>query len=339
MLVTTPLAASIKGAVPGAAIDYLVFEGTEGVLTHSPLVRKVITVPRKGSNAAVLFSLFRRYDLAIAAYPSDRTLIAAAIAGKCSLGMIYGGKDAWWKKALLSEHRICDDRRHVVANILSLLAPLEIPPVPCVAMGYDEDDLAYARAAMPEGKYIILHPYSSNRCKYWPAERWAELAGLIQGKSNCRAVFTRTPDPQDSSYLEQILAAAPRDAMAFNESCSLPRLAAAIKGSAAFIGIDTAVTHVAAAVEVPTIAIFGPTLTRYWGPWPNGCQEHSPFAANKGIQRNGYVTVVQKDWECVPCNRETCAISTRNRMECLEALTPEEVFREVMDNVARNNQE
>lgn len=329
MLVTTPLAASIKQALPGATIDYLVFEGTEGVLTHNPLVRNVITVPRKGSNAAVLISLFRRYDLSFAAYPSDRTLLVATVAGKYSIGLIYGGKDAWWKKVLLSAHRFCDDRMHVVANILSLLGPLGITPVHRVAMGYDDKDLAFASTIIPVKKYVILHPYSRNSCKYWPAEKWSLLAGLIQEQTDCKAVFTTTPDPTDRSYLQEILATAPHDVLTFKKPCTLGQLAGVIRGSAAFVGIDTVVTHMAAALEAPTVALFGPSLTRYWGPWPNGCTEVSPFAANKGVQRVGNVTVVQKDWPCVPCNRETCSISTRGKMECLEQLTPDEVFGEL----------
>ena len=299
------------------------------MLAHSPLIRNVITVPRKGSNAAVLHSLFRRYDLALSAYPSDRTLLAAAIAGKYSIGLIYDGKDAWWKKILLSAHRFCNDRRHVVANILSLLEPLEIAPVPRVAMGYDDNDLTFAGTITPVRRYIILHPYSRNSCKYWPAENWGRLAGLIQEQTDCEAVFTTTPDQADRLYLKEILAAAPHDVLTFKEACTLGQLAGVIKGSAAFVGIDTVVTHMAAALEVPTLALFGPSLTRYWGPWPNGCREFSPFAAKNGVQRAGSVTVIQKDWPCVPCNKETCSISTRGKMECLEKLTPDEVFDEL----------
>ncbi len=329
VLVTTPLAASIKQSLPGAIIDYLVFEGTEGVLAHNSLVRNIITVPQKESNASVLISLFRRYDLSIAAYPSDRTLLAAAMAGKASIGLIYDRKDAWWKKALLSAHRFCDDRVHVVANILSLLEPLGIAPAPRVAMGYDDKDLSFASTIIPAEKYVVLHPYSRNSCKYWPAEKWGVLASLIQEQTDCKAFFTTTPDPADGSYLQEILATAPHDVLTFKEPCTLGQLAGVIRGSAAFVGIDTVVTHMAAALETPTVALFGPSLTRYWGPWPNGCPEPSPFSANKGLQRSGNVTVVQKDWPCVPCNRETCSISTRGKMECLEQLTPEEVLSEL----------
>lgn len=339
VLVTTPLAVSIKQAIPDATVDYLVFEGTEGVLLNNPLIRNVITVPRKGSNANVLLSLFRSFDVALAAYPSDRTLIAARFAGKYAIGLIYDGKQAWWKKALLSAYSGCNDRRHIVPNILSLLAPLGIVPVPRMATGCNDQDLAFARATMTAEKYVILHPYSRNHCKYWPAEKWGKLAALIHEQTNCKAVFTTTPDPADRSYLQKVLAEAPPDVIIFSEPCSLSQLAAAIKDCVAFVGIDTVVTHMAAALEVPTIALFGPSLTRYWGPWPNGCTEQAPFSDGGGTQQKVKITVLQKDWDCVPCNREECAISTRNVMECLEAITPEEVFKELLSNVARHHQE
>lgn len=328
MLVTTPLAVSIKKACPGAVIDYLVFEGTEGVLAKNPLVRNVIRIPKKGKSARIVFSLFRKYDLSIAAYPSDRTAIVAAIAGKQSIGLIYRDGKAWWKRFLLDRYCFCDDRLHVVSAMMSLAQGLGITPVPEATAGYDEEDLAYARRNLPPGKYILMHPYSMNRVKYWPADKWRDLAALIHEHTDCRAVFTVTPSQGDRIYLDEILSGAPPEVMTY-VSPTLNHFAAALKNCSAYVGIDTATTHIAAALEVPTIAIFGPTLTRYWAPWPNGCEDASPFALNRGVQHKEYVTVVQKDWECVPCNRETCRISTRDRMECLEAITPEEVLQEI----------
>ncbi len=338
VFVTTPLALSIRTAHPDAVVDYLVFQGTEKVLVKNPNIRKVITVPRDKSGIGVLLSLFKKYDVAIAAYPSDRTVVAAAIAGKRSLGMTNGFRKEWWKHLALDNHYVCYDYMHAVSNMLMPLRMMEIDPVPRAVMGYDENDTVFARNNIKADRYIILHPYSMKEYKYWPAENWGRLVTLIQEQTNCTAIFTRTPEPEGSAVLEQILSSAPPETMAFDAPCSLNQLAAIINASTAFIGIDTAITHIAAALDVPTIAIFGPTLTRYWAPWPNDCADLSPFAANRGIQNEGCVTVVQKDWECVPCNKETCRISSRNRIECLEAITPEEVFREVLDNVKRHHQ-
>lgn len=332
VLVTTPLALSIKTAYPEAVVDYLVFQGTEKALAKNPHIRKIITVPRDttATGFGILFSLFRKYDIAIAAYSSDRTVVAATIAGKRAVGLTNGWKKEWWKNVLLHHHEVCYDRIHVVSNMLMPLRMLGIEPVPRVVMGYDNSDMAFAREKIPFERYIILHPYSMKDYKYWPAENWARLASLIQEQTDCVAVFTRTPEPDGDEYLEHIRKSAPQGAEVLDSACTLNQLAAIIKGSTAFVGIDTAITHVAAAMDIPTVAIFGPTLTRYWAPWPNGCTNQSAFAAGKGVQRHDYVTVVQKGWECVPCNQETCAISKRGVMECLEQLDEHEVLDALM---------
>lgn len=327
VLVTTPLALSLKTAFPEAEIDYLVFAGTDKAVLKNPLIREIHTIPRKGTSFRFLLSLFRRYDMAVAAYPSDRTVIAAAVAGKRSIGLIYDSKREWWKRVILNACSNCDDRFHVVSAMLSLASNIGVSPIPSAVMGFDDDDLAFARANILSDRYILIHPYSMKRCKYWPAESWGKLASLIHEDTDYTAVFTATPSPEDRGFLEEILSFSPRDVITF--TCTLNQFAAAVMDCAAYIGIDTAATHMAAALETPIIALYGPTLTRYWGPWPNGCKEQSPFAANKGIQRKGYVTVVQKEWECVPCNKETCRISNRNKMECLEAISPEEVLQEI----------
>ncbi len=338
VFVTTPLALSIKTAYPDATVDYLVFQGTEKVLAKNPYIRNVITVPRGSSGIGILYSLFRKYDIAIAAYPSDRTVVAAAVAGKRSLGLTNGFRKEWWKHLALDNHYVCYDLIHAVSNMLMPLRMLEVEPIPRVVMGYDDCDKAFASDTISHPRYIIMHPYSMKEYKYWPAANWARLATLIQEQTNCTAVFTKTPEPEGSQLLEQILKIAPPETRAFDAPCSMNQLAAIIKGSTAFIGIDTAITHIAASLDVPTVAIFGPTLTRYWAPWPNDCTDQSPFAPNRGIQREGFVTIVQKEWECVPCNKESCRISKRNRIECLEAITPEEVFKEVLVNVKQHHQ-
>jgi len=329
VLLTTPLALSIKTDNPDAVVDYLVFEGTEKVLAKNQHIRNIFTVPRDTSGLRILFSLFRKYDTAIGAYPSDRTAIAAAIAGKRSVGLTYGLKKEWWKSLVLDIHHVCCDRLHVVSNILMLLWRLEIEPVPRVVMGYDDSDITFARDAVPYGDYVVMHPYSMKKYKYWPAKNWAELATLIQERTHSTVVFTRTPDPAGAELLEQIKEHAPQDIRIFDAPCTLNQLAAILKGATAFVGIDTAVTHMAAALDTPTIAIFGPTLTRYWAPWPNGCLNPSPFVENKGVQHKKYITVVQKEWQCVPCNKETCRIGRPGVIECLEKLTVAEVFVEL----------
>jgi heptosyltransferase-3 len=331
VLVSTPLAYSIKQSIPDATIDYLVFQGTDKALAKNPLIRRVISVPRRESNARVLISLWKRYDVALAAYPSDRTIISAAIAGRMSIGFLCDYTSNLWRRAVLSRCAIYDDSVHVVWNMLSLLAPLGIVPLPRGIMGYDEEDRVFARTGIAHTRYVLVHPYSMMQYKYWSAQHWGKLAGLLQNHTGCKVIFTETPAHEDRVYLNEILSYAPAATTSF--ACDLNQLAAALEGCKAYISVDTGTTHIAAALNIPVFALYGSSWTRYWAPWPNDVLEKSPFAANKGIQTVSNVTVIQKDWECVPCNKEVCRISTRGRIECMEAITPEEVANEVIKHL------
>jgi heptosyltransferase III len=334
VVVTTPLALSLKTAYPDASIDYLVFEGTDKIIVKNPLISKIITVPRNKNNLGTLFSLFRKYDIAFAACPSDRTIIAASMAGRKSIGLAYKGHKELLRKIALNEVHYIDVNNHIVSAINGLSEKAGIPAIPSVTMGYDGSDSAHARKALPIGRSVLMHPYSLKRCKYWPAKQWGELAALILKHTDCKPVFTATPSREDNIFLDTIMDFAPEGTMKY--PCNLNQFAAALQICAAYVGVDTATTHISAAMQTPTVALYGPTPAIYWAPWPNSCKDPSPFRANKGIQKYGNVTIVQKGWECVPCNKESCAISKRDKIECLEQLAPEEVFKELMKSINTN---
>lgn len=329
VLLSTPLALSIKEQIPDAAVDYLVFKGAEGILAKNPHVRTVHTLQPGSRNLGLLVRLWRGYDVAIGTNPSDRTCIFAAIAGKRSCGFFYNRPNEWWKKKLLGDCRLYDHRNHIVPLILTQLEPFGILPRPRVVMGFDDGDRAFARAHLGKGDYVILHPYARKGYKYWPPAAWGRLAELIGGETGLRPVFTVSPAPADRAVLDAILAGAPVGTTVFHEPYTLCRLAAAIRGGRGYVGVDTVATHMAAALDVPTVALFGPTMVRHWGPWPNGSPEKAPYQAKGCVQRVGGVTVVQKEWPCVPCNRESCEISERGGIECMAAISPEEVLGEL----------
>jgi len=310
-------------------VDYLVFEGTEGVLARNPHIRAVHTIPPGSRNLRRFVGLWRRYDVALAANPSDRSAIQCFGAGRTTIGFSYFHRKEWWKRRLLRHCRFYDDSVHIVPLILSLLEPLGIPPWPRVTASFGESDAESVRTDLGVGGYVLLHPYAGRRYKYWTPRGWGELARFIQERMGLRPVFTISADPGDGPVIERILSCAPRGTETFRRRFTLPELAAAIHGSRGFVGVDTVATHMAAALEVPTVALYGPTMTRHWGPWPNDSADRSPYPAQGGMRRLGRIAVVQKEWPCVPCNRESCALSGGGPIECLEAVNPEEVWEEL----------
>jgi heptosyltransferase-3 len=85
-------------------------------------------------------------------------------------------------------------------------------------------------------------------------------------------------------------------------------------------------THFAAALGVPTAAVYGPTNLVKWGPWPRG---HAPDAnpwRRCGSQRVGNVALIQGPGACVPCHLEGCDRHIDSFSDCLLDLPPASVI-------------
>ena len=92
-----------------------------------------------------------------------------------------------------------------------------------------------------------------------------------------------------------------------------------------FVGPDTSTTHLAAAAGCPTVALFGPTDPRIWGPWPAGGLA-APWNASGAIQQRGNVVLVQNPLPCLPCQLEGCERHVGSASVCLQELAPEQVL-------------
>ena len=329
VLLSTPLALSIKQQIPGATVDYLVYRGTEGVLAKNPHVRRVHTVGSGMTGLRAFLRLWRQYDFSIGTNASDRTTIYTFGAGRHSIGFTLPYRSYWWKPLLVSESRIYDTLKHAVPAMLDQLQALDVKPVPRVVMNFDAKDKAFVEQKLGTKDYVLLHPFSRQIYKYWPAAAWAKLASMIRSETGLLAVFSRGVGAGDEQQLAQIRAAAGEPFECFPETFTLNQLAAAIRQARAYVGVDTVGTHLAAALDGPVVALFGPTPADRWGPWPNDCTAPAPYSRTGGTQRRGRITLLQPAWPCVPCDKQSCAITQRGKMECLEQLTPETVFQEL----------
>jgi heptosyltransferase III len=81
----------------------------------------------------------------------------------------------------------------------------------------------------------------------------------------------------------------------------------------------------AAATGTQTVALYGPTDPRIWGPWPRGGLER-PWEAAGTIQHRGNVWLVQNPLPCLPCQLEGCERRLDSRSQCLDELTAARVM-------------
>jgi len=326
VLFSTALARSIRLAHPETAVDYLVFRGTEGMLAGNPDVRHVETVEPGGRKAADLLGRFRKYDVAIGCNASDRTALQLLLSGRRTIGFLEERRGDWWKRWGFTHGTVYDKRRHTLEVLLGQLVPLGIPPVPELSVHYGKEDLARARAASGVGPFVLLHPYTRWSYKQWPARHWSALSLAVEKELGIRAMFTIAPGAEEERMREELVAEGVGEGRFLAEPMPLPVLSALLSLANGYIGTDTVVTHIAAALGVATVAIFGPTPTVRWGPWPAGHPLPSPYATRGGVQRAGNVLVVQKDWECASCDRMGCDHTRESRSRCLDEMGPSEVL-------------
>lgn len=318
VLLTTPLIRSLKEAYPQASIDALVFAGTEGILTGNPDLRDVIAVPlrpRLSGTLLLVTRLFRRYDLAVSVQTGDRPIALAVVAGRQSAGPVEPGRaSSAVKRVVLSRACTNDRRRHRVDNVLSLAELLGIPlraEIVCPA-GVVRPELVPARP------YAVVHAAPMFVYKRWTGEGWRALAAALADRGLAIAV---TGAAGDRAYLDDVWRSADIGAavLRLDGKLTWPELSALIAGARVYIGPDTAITHLAAAAATPTVALYGPTDPRLWGPWPFGGLDR-PWDAAGTIQHRRNVWLVQNPLPCMPCQLEGCERRLDSHSQCLDEL-------------------
>ena len=325
VLLATPVFRSLRQAWPDATLDALVFSSTAQVLASNTDVNHIRAIPERPTilqHIVFIAKLFRRYDLALSLVPGDRPTLYAYFAGRRRMGLLLPTQKERWKRWFL--HRWLPyslAAQHTVLTHLSVLDPLGVPAVAEVVVRWNSTDEHRVRqmlAPLNGKRYVVLHLYPKFNYKTWSNAGWLELARWISAQGLC-LVLTGSGDAAEIEYVSEL--AGRMDAplnlaglLTINES------ACVIAQARAYVGPDTALTHMAAALGVPTVALFGPTDPLKWGPWPSGFDgNHTPWRS-LGDQTIGNVSIVQGNASCVPCTREGCERHFASFSDCLLAL-------------------
>ena len=330
VLLATPLIRSLKQAWPSARIDALVFAGTEGVLFGNTDIDQVHTVParpRFTTHAALIARLFRRYDLALSLVPGDRPTLYAWLCGRHSIGLVIDAPGQRWKQWLLDQGVPVDTQNtHMVRVHLTLADALNVAPAANVVTAWRPEDATAVDALLGESgtSLAVLHPYPKFRYKMWRREGWVEVARWLHA-NGYRVVLTGSPDADERDYVAAIARQVP-ETLDLAGHLTLGGTAALLARAKIYVGPDTAITHLAAASGIPTIALFGPSDPVKWGPWPSGHQATANPWQRLGDQHNGNVHLLQGRAPCVPCKLEGCDRHTESDSECLLTLPAELVI-------------
>ena len=320
VLLTTPLIRSLRRARPDATVDVLVFKGTAGILGGNPDISNVITMserPTLAETLQLISRLTKRYDLAVSTQSGDRPTFYALVAGRMHAGITADATFSDRIKAHILHRGVqANERIHRVEQTLRLADAIGIPRVPELVCP------AAASRAVADRDYAVVHVSPMFAYKEWTRAGWRTLAASLATRG-LSVIAIRGPDEAEREYCDDVWRGiAPVHQVEWAEVTTL------LKGARIYIGPDTSVTHLAAAAGCRTVALFGPTDPRLWGPWPVGGLP-TPWDASGSIQNRGNVWLVQNPLPCMPCQLEGCERNIMSRSVCLDELSPEIVLRAI----------
>jgi len=268
-----PAAGRLKHAFPDARIAWAIEPRWAPLLEGNPTVDEVIEVPtaawRKRPASFLtwseLFKLRGRLRAAgfDAAIDFQGLLKSAMLAWLSGAAHVYGFPRRELREPLarmLYSHCVDAPDRHMVDKNLALAAavgaksgPVEFPLPP----GKPQRDL-------PEGEFVLASPVAGWKAKQWPPQYYARLAALLHQRTGIALVLDCAA--ADRAYCEQIRRLAPPGSCHLHVS-PLEGLIAATRRARAVVGIDSGPLHLAAALGLGGVAIFGQTDPARNGPY------------------------------------------------------------------------
>lgn len=339
VLLTSPVFQVLKNHAPHIELDALVYHDTREMLTGHPAIANVFTIDRGWKRAGPFaqfgheLQLFRSlrargYDLIVHLTDHPRgAWLTRLLRPRFSVSQRFrdgAGErhSSLWENSfshtyLFPQHTL----RHTVETNLDALRRLGIYPNDAekklvMAPGAEAErkvDALMALHNIASKQFIHIHPTSRWFFKTWPAERFAELI-LELGRSGERVVLTAAPAPQERDMIAAIKKQLKAPVIDLTGSLSLKELAALAGRARAFVGVDSAPMHIAAAMQTPVVALFGPSREAQWGPWH---------------VRHRIVASLKPQHTCRPCGNDGCGGSKVS--ECLVELPVAQVHAALND--------
>jgi len=261
------------------------------------------------------FLKLRKYhfDLVLDLGTGTRGAILAMLSGARQRVGFYTQDGKVWRNRLFT-HLYSPETKpgdYVADRYLSLLVAHNIktdncePEIDVPLEKQQSADAIFTKVKIPFGRPVIaVQPFSLWQYKEWGQDKYIQLINRLISEYNVSVIITGSLDERKRAA--EIIKQCRRNTYNLAGETSLGTLAAVLKACSLFIGADSAGIHIAAAVGIPTVSLFGPSSSADWAP--------------RGKQH----AVVHKDLECVPCNQKGCQGSGISR--CLEELTVDKVF-------------
>lgn len=202
---------------------------------------------------------------------------------------------------------------HSAEQQLALLGSVGVPVQDKPASSLRVTDLAAGSIAaklemevFPSGapldRIALIHPVAAFDTKQWATENFARIAEFLDKKG---FVSVAVSTPFETDVLNRLMRDSKAPILTFDD-LTLPEITALAARSRLFVGNDSGIAHMAAAVGTPSVVIFGSSNRVHWRPWTSTPNE-----------------VVYNEFPCQPCAGYTC--EEFGEPKCILGITVEQV--------------
>ncbi len=260
------LVSDVEAQVPGAAIDWVAEEAFAPLVALDPRIRRVVPLAlrrwRRRPLAPQALREWRGFAADLRAYRYDVILnlqeqFKGALVARLARGRRHG---LHWRSIREPIATLVDDVHHVVARDQHFIDKARA--LAAAALGYEVRGAPRWQLApplpgplAPAGPYVLALHATSRADKLWPEEAWRSLIARFAQAGF--SVLLPWGDEAERARSERLALAAPTAVVPPRRS--LPEMAALARHADVVVGVDTGLTHLAAALGTPTVAIFTAT--------------------------------------------------------------------------------
>lgn len=255
-ILTLPAIAALRRQFPDAHLEVLGYPHIVQLAVAGKLVDQVQSIEagplagffaRNGTLNPGLMDYFSGFNL-IVSYLFDPDEIFKTNVARCTRAQFIAGP-----------HRPKETEPLHAAKVflkpLERLAIFEADPLP---------RLSLTPTVPRHAPSIALHPGSGSERKNWPEEKWVELIARLLGETDSSLLLVG--GEAEGERLQRLAAALPPARSRVAQSLPLPELARLLQGCAAFVGHDSGISHLAAALGLSGVVLWGETNEAIWRP-------------------------------------------------------------------------
>ena len=315
-----PALSDAKDARPELEFDWVIDENFQEIARWHPAVKGVVTSNHRQwrealTHPATLGSMSRliagiravEYDLVIDAQGNFKTALLSMFARGPRAGFDRHSVREWIAHLAYQRRFAVSKNAHAIERLRLLFAAALDYPVPASQPDFrlQRERFVKPKVDLPREYLVFVHS-ASWKTKLWPEPHWEELL-----KRSAQSGFKVLLPWGNSDEEARARRLAIHSGIQVLPRLSLSEMAYVLERARACVCMDTGLSHLIAALNVPSITLYGATDSGLIGA-SGRSQVH-----------------LRSDLDCSPCQKKTCRYSSTEN-PCLRQITPERVHRELL---------